>query len=91
MSTCRVFHPNAALTPVRRPHHRSIAPCAASDALFVSRLTNRCPRERWWINVHEKWELEWWCHELNVTPEQLVKAVRAVGPMIWDVRKNLGR
>lgn len=53
-------------------------------------LKNRGPADRSPINVHEKWELEYWSKELGVTPEQLRAAVQKVGVMAADVRKHLG-
>ena len=54
-------------------------------------LTNRGPADRARINVHEPWELTYWCKELGVTPERLKQAVQAVGVMAADVRRYLGK
>ena len=54
-------------------------------------LTNRGPADRARINVHESWELTYWCKELGVTPEVLKQAVQAVGVMAADVRRYLGK
>ncbi|UYQ95510.1 DUF3606 domain-containing protein [Chitinophaga horti] len=43
------------------------------------------------INVNQSWELRDWCQKLGVTPEQLKDAVRAVGPVVKDVRAYLKR
>jgi hypothetical protein len=45
-------------------------------------------RER--INVNEDYELRDWAKRLGVSPEELKAAVRKVGPMADDVRKELG-
>jgi len=53
--------------------------------------TKRGPQDAARINVHESWELEYWCKELGVTPEVLRDAVHQVGPMAKDVRRHLGK
>jgi hypothetical protein len=52
-------------------------------------VKNRGPADRKRINVHEPWELRWWCHELNVTPERLRALVEKTGVMVIDVRRAL--
>ena len=42
------------------------------------------------INVHETYELRDWSRKLGVTPEQLKEAVQKVGPMVDDVKRQLG-
>ena len=37
-------------------------------------------RDRRRINVHQDHEVQYWSHQLGITPEQLRQAVRAVGP-----------
>ena len=39
------------------------------------------------INTSEPYEMQYWKKELGVSPQQLTGAVRAVGPMVKDVRK----
>jgi len=41
------------------------------------------------INVHEKWEFDYWKKELRVSGQQLAAAVRAVGPMVKNVKAYL--
>jgi len=41
------------------------------------------------INVNQQHEVTYWSKELNVTPEELRKAVEQVGPMVGAVRKHL--
>ncbi len=53
--------------------------------------TKRGLADRTRINVHESWELEYWCKELSVTPEKLREAVQAVGVMVAAVRRYLGK
>jgi hypothetical protein len=43
------------------------------------------------INIHEDYEVRDWCESLQVTPEQLKKAVQQVGTSADAVRKYLGK
>ena len=52
---------------------------------------NRGPADRSRINVHQDYEVRYWCTQLGVTAAQLHAAVRAVGPMVSDVRRYLGK
>jgi hypothetical protein len=52
-------------------------------------LTKRGKLDRDRINVHEDWEFERWKKTLNVSGQQLAGAVRAVGPMVKDVKTYL--
>jgi hypothetical protein len=54
-------------------------------------LKIRRPLDAEKINVNEPWELAYWTKDLAVTPEQLRQAVKAVGPMVRDVKRHLGR
>jgi hypothetical protein len=54
-------------------------------------LKNRGPQDRAPVNTSEAWELSYWTKEFGVTEEQLKAAVKAVGPMVTDVRKHLGK
>ncbi|WP_447650952.1 DUF3606 domain-containing protein [Pseudomonas abietaniphila] len=54
-------------------------------------LKNRGPQDRARVNTSEAWELSYWTKEFGVTEEQLKAAVKAVGPMVTDVRKHLGK
>jgi hypothetical protein len=54
-------------------------------------LKNRGERDRLRINVHEEHEVRYWTKELNVTREELERAVKAVGVMAADVRKYLAK
>ena len=42
------------------------------------------------INIHQDHELRYWSRRLGTTAEQLRSAVRAVGPMVKDVKRHLG-
>jgi len=48
-------------------------------------------RDRDRINRHEAYEVEYWTKELGVTKAQLLAAIDAVGPMVKDVRRHLGK
>lgn len=41
------------------------------------------------INVNEPWEVDYWSKTLQVSPERLRQAVRAVGTMVDDVKRHL--
>jgi predicted DNA-binding protein YlxM (UPF0122 family) len=43
------------------------------------------------VNVHEDWELRERSKEWNVTPQQIKDAVKKVGPMVKDVKRELGK
>ncbi len=51
--------------------------------------TGRADRDR--INIKQDYEVQDWSKSLGVTPDQLRKAVQAVGPMVADVKRHLGR
>jgi Protein of unknown function (DUF3606) len=53
--------------------------------------TKRGPQDAARVNVHEKWELDYWTEKLGVTEQQLKDAVAQVGPMAKDVRSHLGK
>lgn len=42
------------------------------------------------INIHQDYELRYWGQQLGVTIDRLREAVRAVGPMVRDVKRYLG-
>lgn len=52
-------------------------------------LRKRGPQDRARVNVHEPWEVDYWCERLGVTPAQLRQAVKKAGPMAKDVRRQL--
>ena len=43
------------------------------------------------INIHEDYELRDWSKTLGVSSERLRRAVEKVGPMVKDVRRELGK
>lgn len=54
-------------------------------------LKNRGPADRSRINVNEAWEVQYWTKTLGCTEAELRAAVRAVGVMVDDVRRHLGK
>lgn len=38
------------------------------------------------INIKESYELQYWSEKLNVSQEELKKAVQSAGPFVEDVR-----
>ncbi len=42
------------------------------------------------INVNQQWEIDYWTKELSVSETKLKVAVKAVGPMVKDVKNHLG-
>ena len=53
--------------------------------------TPRGPQDSTRINIHEDSELQYWSKRFGVTPDELVAAVDAVGPMTADVAARLGK
>jgi hypothetical protein len=41
------------------------------------------------VNVHEKWEVEYWTKKFGVTEERLKDAAKAAGPMAANIEKYL--
>lgn len=54
-------------------------------------LTKRGPADAGRVNVNETWELSYWSTKFGVSPETLKAAVKKVGVMVVDVRRELGR
>lgn len=54
-------------------------------------LSKKRPQDASKINIHEPWELAYWCNALGVTKEQLIAAVHAVGVSVSAVRRHLGK
>jgi HAMP domain-containing protein len=52
-------------------------------------LQNRGPADRSRINVNEAWELRYWSQTLGHTADEIRLAVKAVGPMVENVRRHL--
>ncbi len=54
-------------------------------------LTKRRPQDSSRINIHESYEVNWWCDHFGVTKAQLIAAVNAVGVSAEKVRIYLHR
>jgi hypothetical protein len=46
-------------------------------------------RDRKRINVDEEYEVQYWSDKFGVTPAKLKAAIKAAGPMVASVRKQL--
>jgi hypothetical protein len=53
-------------------------------------LSKRAQPDRSKINMHQPHEVKYWTHALNVSKEELQKAVDKVGNSAAAVRKELG-
>ena len=53
--------------------------------------SKRGPADRSRVNIHEAYEVRYWCEKWGVTPEQLKTCVGKVGPMVKDVATCLGK
>ena len=58
---------------------------------MADNLEHRGQQDRSRINVHEKWEVDYWTRTLGVSEEQLIEAVNAAGPTVKSVKEHLGR
>jgi len=54
-------------------------------------LTKRGPQDASRVNIHEPWEVEYWCRKFGCTHAQLVAAVHAVGTSAAAVARYLGK
>ncbi len=51
--------------------------------------TKKRPQDSSRINIHEAYEVNWWCDQFKCTRQQLVDAVNAVGTSAAKVRAHL--
>ena len=51
--------------------------------------TRNTPQDRLRINVHERYELDYWSKELGISRDELKRAVSKAGVMTSDVRNYL--
>jgi hypothetical protein len=51
---------------------------------------NRGQPDRSKINLHEDYEVRYWCKHLGVSPSELVKVIEKVGNSAKAVEKELG-
>jgi hypothetical protein len=52
-------------------------------------LKRRQPEDPRKININQDWEVKEWTKQLGVSEEKLKAAVKAVGPLVTDVKKHL--
>jgi hypothetical protein len=52
-------------------------------------LKKKRPQDASKVNIHESWEVTYWCNEFNCTKAQLEAAVKTVGTSAELVRKHL--
>lgn len=45
--------------------------------------------DEWKINMHDAWQVLWWCRYLGLTKSQLEMAINAVGPVVIDLKQYL--
>lgn len=58
---------------------------------MTDNLKRRQPEDPNKINVNQSWELNYWTDTLGVSEQKLRAAVSAVGPLVKDVKKYLGK
>jgi hypothetical protein len=51
--------------------------------------SNRGPADRSRINIHESYEVLYWCKELGVSPEKLKELVQQLGASVVTIRQAL--
>ena len=54
-------------------------------------LSKKKPQDASKIDVHEPWELLYWCKKLGVSEVRLKAAVKAVGVSVAAVKKHLSK
>ena len=54
-------------------------------------LSKKRPQDASKVNIHEPWEVAWWCAHFGCTKEQLSQAVKVVGVSAEAVKKYLGK
>lgn len=57
----------------------------------MSLQTNDQTVDRLKIDVHDAWELRWWCRQFGCTEAQLRAAIDAMGAIAGNVRRYLAR
>jgi hypothetical protein len=54
---------------------------------MTDNLNKKRPQDSSKVNVHEPWEVNYWCKEFNCTKSELETAVKKVGVSATLVRK----
>lgn len=58
---------------------------------MVDDLRNRGPQDDARVNVNQDWEVAYWTKKFGVSEAKLREEVKAVGVMVVDVKKYLGK
>lgn len=54
-------------------------------------LQRKAPEDPTKINMNQSWEVDYWMGKFGVTKAKLQEAVNAVGVMVADVKRYLGK
>ncbi|MGO4700306.1 DUF3606 domain-containing protein [Dyella sp. 2RAB6] len=54
-------------------------------------LSKRGPQDAAKVNIHEDWEVRYWCKAFGCTEQQLKAAVKTVGVSAAAVRRHFGK
>lgn len=57
----------------------------------MDNLKKKRPQDASKINIHEEWELKYWCEKFGVTKTKLVQAVNTVGVSAEKVKAYLSK
>lgn len=57
----------------------------------MDNLNIRRPQDPTKVNIHESWEVTYWCQKWNITSSKLIEAVGKVGVMVKDIERYLGK
>jgi Protein of unknown function (DUF3606) len=58
---------------------------------MTDNLNRKGPDDAARINIHEAYELTYWSKKLGAPKEKIIEAVKLVGAMVKDVKKELKR
>lgn len=58
---------------------------------MADNLSDRGPRDRARIDVHQTHELRYWSKKFGVSEDELRQAVEQVGPIVQRVEERLGK
>ncbi|KKQ05060.1 MAG: hypothetical protein US15_C0036G0007 [Candidatus Moranbacteria bacterium GW2011_GWF1_36_4] len=61
------------------------------DEIVSDDLTKKRPQDSSKISTSEDWEVDYWTKTLGCTKQELINAVKAVGNLVVDVKKHLGK
>jgi hypothetical protein len=54
-------------------------------------MNKRGPRDRSRVSLNEDWEVSWWTHRFNCSPEELKKAVKIAGNSVSNLQQYFRR